>query len=336
MDDRCYVIAEAGSNHNGDLNLALRLIDAASKAGADAVKFQLFRAETMYPQGAGTADYLGDETDIYEIIARMELPAEWLPRLAAACREREIDFLATPFDEASVDALDPFVPLFKIASYELTHHPLLAHVASKGKPVLLSTGAADLEEIEHALDVLRSAGTGEITLLQCTAAYPTRLEALNVSVLAQLRDRFGVQVGLSDHSEDPVIAPVVAIGAGASVIEKHFTLDRGLPGPDHRFALEPDELGRMVAAIRDAERAWGSGIKHVHEDEEELRAFARRSIFALKDIEAGDVLDAATIGVLRNGKKRPGLTPSRYGEVLGRRAARAVPAGEAILAEDVD
>ncbi|HUP32684.1 MAG TPA: N-acetylneuraminate synthase family protein [Gaiellaceae bacterium] len=335
MSERCYVIAEAGSNHNGEWDLAERLIDVAAGAGADAVKFQLFRAERMYPRGAGTADYLGDDTDIYEIIARMELPEEWLPRLAARCDERGIEFLATPFDEPSADALDPFVARFKIASYELTHDPLLRHVAGKGKPVILSTGAADLDEVGHALDVLRDAGATDITLLQCTAAYPTRLEALNVGALAELRERFGVRVGLSDHSEDPVIAPVVAVGAGAGVIEKHFTLDRELPGPDHRFAIEPDGLERMVAAIRDAELALGSGEKRVHDDEQELREFARRSVFAMTDIQAGDVLDESTIAVLRSGKKRPGLPPARYGELLGRRAARAIRAGDPVEAEDV-
>jgi N-acetylneuraminate synthase len=332
---RCYVIAEAGSNHNGEWTLAERLIDVAANAGADAVKFQLFRADRMYPRGAGTADYLGDDTDIYEIIARMELPEPWLPKLAAHCRERGIEFLATPFDEPSADALDPFVARFKIASYELTHDPLLRHVGSKGKPVIMSTGAADLDEVSHALDVLRDSGAGEITLLQCTAAYPTRLEALNVGALVELRERFGVRVGLSDHSEDPVIAPVVAVGAGASVIEKHFTLDRALPGPDHRFAIEPPELERMVAAIRDAELARGSGLKQVHDDEQELREFARRSIFAIRNLEAGDVLDQSTIGVLRSGKKRPGLPPSQYNELLGRRAARAIRAGDPVDAEDV-
>ena len=335
MSERCYVIAEAGSNHNGEWALAERLIDVAAAAGADAVKFQLFRAERMYPRGAGTADYLGDDTDIYDIIARMELPEPWLPDLAAHCRTRGIEFLATPFDEPSADALDPFVARFKIASYELTHDPLLRHVGSKGKPIIMSTGAADLGEVGHALDVLRETEAGEITLLQCTAAYPTRLEALNVGALAELRELFGVRVGLSDHSEDPVIAPVVAVGAGASVIEKHFTLDRTLPGPDHRFAIEPADLERMVAAIRDAELARGSGRKQVHDDEQELREFARRSIFALKDLETGDILDRSTIGVLRSGRKRPGLPPSRFGELLGRPAMRPIAAGEPVEAEDV-
>jgi sialic acid synthase SpsE len=289
----------------------------------------------MYPRGAGTADYLGDDTDIYDIIARMELPEEWLRELATHCSQRGIEFLATPFDEHSADTLDSFVARFKIASYELTHDPLLRHVGSKGKPIIMSTGAAELDEIRHALDVLRDTAAGEITLLQCTAAYPTRLEALNVGALVELRERFGVRVGLSDHSEDPIIAPVVAVGAGASVIEKHFTLDRALPGPDHRFAIEPTDLQRMVSAIRDAELARGSGQKEVHDDELELRTFARRSIFAMKNLEAGDVLDQSTIAVLRSGKKRPGLPPSHYAELLGRRAARTIRAGDPVEAEDV-
>lgn len=335
MSDTCYVIAEAGSNHNGEWEIAERLIDVAAEAGADAVKFQLFRAERMYPRGAGTADYLENEVDIYDLIASMELPREWLPRLADRCRERGIEFLATPFDESSADALDAYVERYKIASYELTHDPLLRHVAAKGKPVILSTGAADLDEVEHALGVLRHAGAGDVTLLQCTAAYPARLEALNVGALADLRERFGFPVGLSDHSEDPVLAPVLAVGAGAVVVEKHFTLDRALPGPDHRFAVDPSGLQRMVAAIRDAELALGSGRKEVHADEQELRGFARRSIFATRDLSAGDLLDAQSIAVLRNGKREHGLSPERYAETLGRRARRAIRNGDPVTTDDV-
>jgi sialic acid synthase SpsE len=332
---RVYIVAEAGSNHNRDWELATQLIAVAADAGADAVKFQLFRADRMYPRDAGEADYLHAGEDIYEIVARMELPEEWLPRLAEQCDARGIDFLVTPFDEASVDALEPYVPAYKIASYELTHEPLLRHVASRRKPLIVSTGAGTTEVVEQALAAARDAGAEEIVLLQCTAAYPARLEALNVAALAELRERFDVLVGLSDHSTDPVIAPVLAVGLGASVIEKHFTLDRELPGPDHRFALEPDGLKQMVDAIRRAEIARGSGRKEVHPDEEELRAFARRSIFALRDIAAGEEFDTACVAVLRRGKRGEGLPPSEYSRLLGRRASRAIAAHEPITAADV-
>jgi N,N'-diacetyllegionaminate synthase len=332
---RCYVIAEAGSNHNGDLQLAARLIEVAADAGADAVKFQLFRAERLYPKYAGHADYLKDETDIYDIVARMELPEAWLPELRARCDSAGIDFLVTPFDEASADAIDQFVPLFKIASYELTHEPLVRHVASKRKPLIMSTGAADIGEIADALSAAGDAGAEDIVLLQCTAAYPARLEALNVGSLADIRERFGVPVGLSDHSADPVIAPVLAVAFGAAVIEKHFTLDRGLPGPDHAFALEPDGLARLVSAVRDAEAARGSMRKEVHDDELELRSFARRSLFALRDIAVDEVLDGSAVGALRRGNRGEGLPPSALPNVLGRRAARAIAVGSPLSVDDI-
>jgi N-acetylneuraminate synthase len=333
---RCYVIAEAGSNHNRDFRLAGGLIDAAADAGADAVKFQLFRADRLYPPGAGPAEYLANGEDVHDLVARMELPEEWLPGLARLAGGRGLDLLVTPFDEVSADAVDPFVAVHKLASYELTHEPLLRHVAAKRKPLLLSTGAADLEEVGAAVAVAREAGARELVLLQCTAAYPARLDAVNVGAIADLRERFGCPAGLSDHSGDPVIAPVLAVGLGAVAIEKHVTLDRTLPGPDHAFALEPDELRRMVEAVRLAELARGSGLKEVHPDETELRAFARRSVFATRDIRAGEVLDAGAIAVLRRGSLGEGLPPSAYPGLLGRRATRDVAARSPLTAADVE
>lgn len=332
---RCYVIAEAGSNHNGDLGKALALVDAAADAGADAVKFQLFRADRLYPRGAGTADYLRDERDIVDIVGDLELPSEWLPTLAEHASRRGVDFLVTPFDEASADAIDPYVRMFKLASYELTHHPLLRHVATKGKPLIMSTGASELDEVAEAVDVARAAGATTITLLQCTAAYPAELAALNIGAIPQLRERFGLDVGLSDHSADPVIAPVAAVALGATVIEKHVTLDRSLPGPDHRFAIEPDELRVLVAAVRATELALGTGTKAVQPAEEELRSFARRSIFALRDIEEGETLDVSAIGILRSGKLGYGLHPRDLDRLLGRRASRPIVAHALISEDDV-
>ena len=333
----CYVIAEAGSNHNREWDLATALVDSAAEAAADAVKFQLFRADRMYPRGAGAADYLGNDEDIYEVVARMELPEEWLPGLAARCGERGLDFLVTPFDEGSADAIEPFVPAYKIASYELTHEPLIRHVAAKHKPMIISTGASTPEEIGAALAAARDAGAGDIILLQCTASYPARLEALNVASIADLRRRFGLPVGLSDHSADPVIAPVLAVGFGAAVIEKHFTLDRALPGPDHAFALEPAELRRLVEAVRAAEQARGDeGVKVVHPDEQELRDFARRSVFAVRDVAAGEALERSALAVLRHGKRGEGLPPSAFESLVGRRAVRSIAAGSPVTAADVE
>lgn len=333
--ERCYLIAEAGSNHNRDWSLASRLVDAAADAGADAVKFQLFSADRLYPRGAGHADYLGQATDIHELVGAMELPVDWLERLARAAAQRDLDLLITPFDEGSADYIDPFVSAFKIASYELTHKPLVSHIAGKGKPMIMSSGAATLDEVELSLRWAREAGASEVAVLQCTASYPARLEALNLAALSELRTRLGVPVGLSDHSSDPVIAPVLAVGLGAAVIEKHFTLDRGLPGPDHAFALEPNELRSLVEAVRAAEQALGSTHKVVHPDEEELRSFARRSVFAVRAIASGEVLDETAVAVLRNGKHAPGLPPSAYAEILGRRAGRAIAAYTGIRDEDL-
>lgn len=330
------MIAEAGSNHNRSWELAERLVEAAAAAGADAIKFQLFRAERMYPHGAGSADYLEDDEDIFEVIARMELPEEWLPLLAELCSRHELDFLVTAFDEASLDAVDPFVPAHKIASYELTHIPLVRHAAATGKPLLLSTGAGTSDEIATALAAARAAGGADVIVLQCTAAYPARLEALNVGAIDDLRESFGVPVGFSDHSADPVIAPVLAVGLGAVAIEKHFTLDRTLPGPDHRFAIQPEELRRMVEAIRAAEVALGTGRKEVHPDEEELRVFARRSVFTTRTIRAGELLDRTSIAVLRSGKLDHGLPPSEYPRLLGARATRDLVANAPVRAEDVE
>lgn len=332
----CYLIAEAGSNHNGELDLALRLVAAAASAGADAVKFQLFRAAKLYPRAAGTADYLGDDEDVYDLIERMELPLEWLPDLSEACSAAGIDFIVSPFDEESVDAVDPYVPAFKLASYELTHHPLLRHVAAKGKPLVMSTGAADLGEVKEAIEVVHAAGNDQVVVLQCTAAYPAPIEALNVRALSTLRAELGLPVGLSDHSSDPIIAPVMAVALGATVIEKHFTLDRALPGPDHKFALEPDELARLVAAVREAEKALGTGDKTVLRDEQELREFARRSVFAVHDILAGSELESGNVAVLRAGKRGHGIDPADLARLLGRRARRTIDANTPIRWEDVE
>jgi N-acetylneuraminate synthase len=331
----CYVIAEAGSNHNGRLETAFELIDAAASAGADAVKFQLFRAARMYPKSAGTSDYLKSQTPIFDIIAAMEMPYDWLPALAGRCEQRRIAFLATPFDEESADRLDPYVPAFKIASYEMTHHPLVRHVAGKGKPLIISTGTATIDEIDETVSVCHETGNDAIAFLQCTAAYPAPLESINVSALVTLSRRLGVPVGLSDHSRDPVVAPIAAVACGASIVEKHFTLSNDLPGPDHRFAVEPGELGAMVTAVRNAERVMGSGEKVVDPVEEELRAFARRSIFAIRPIAAGEAFTADNIAVLRCGKNRPGLAPSELPALIGRRAAHEIPGDRAVQAADV-
>jgi len=293
----CFIVAEAGSNHNGSLEQAKRLIDVAASAGADAVKFQLFRASRLYPKSAGISDYLKTDKSIYDIIAEMEMPYEWLPELATYCRGKDVLFMASPFDEESVDQLNPYVEVFKIASYEMTHIPLVKHVAAKGKPVMISTGTANLEEVADTVAEFRSTGNEGLILNQCTAAYPTPLESLNVRAITTLKSAFGVPVGLSDHSRDPLAGPLAAVSLGANLIEKHFTLSNALPGPDHGFALEPGELSLMIERIRDVEKVLGSGEKVSLPIEAELRGFARRSIFATRDIQSEEVFTTDNIAI---------------------------------------
>ena len=332
----CFIIAEAGSNHNGSLEQARRLIDIAGQAGANAVKFQLFRAEKLYPRGAGCSDYLQTERPIYDIIADMEMPYEWLPELSDHCRERGLIFLASVFDEESVDRLDPYVSAYKVASYEMTHLPLVRHIAQKGKPVIIATGTATLEEVQETVHAFYETGNRSLLLMQCTASYPAPMEALNVRAIVTLRDLFQVPVGLSDHSRDPLIGPVAAVTLGANLLEKHFTLSNRLPGPDHPFAVEPEELTQMVQAVHQTEKALGDGRKVVQEPERELRSFARRQIFAVKDIRPGERLTTGNLAVLRRGKLPSGLEPRHFEEIVGRRALRSILQGSAIQRGDYD
>jgi len=322
----CFIIAEAGSNHNGSFEQALALIDVAADAGCDAVKFQVFKAKRLYPKAAGQSDYLGDPRSIFDIIAAMELPEDWLPRLREHAHARELAFIASPFHEEAVAVLDPFVDAFKIASYELTHAPLLREVAARGKPVILSTGASELDEVREAVAILERAGCRELALMQCTAAYPSPPEAVNVRALVTLRETFSIPSGLSDHSEDPVVAPMAAAALGAGVLEKHYTLSKRLPGPDHAFAIEPEGLTRLVAGVRAVERVMGSGRKSVHGVEGELRQFARRVLMTTRPIATGEAFSRTNVDVLRRGKLQGGLAPSRLDEVLASVATRDIPA----------
>ena len=331
----CFVIAEAGSNHNGSYEQALALIDVAADAGADAVKFQFFKAGKLYPRNAGASAYLGDSRSIYEIIREMELPDAWVPKLAEYCRSKDVIFLCSPFDEESTNLLDPYVDAFKIASYEMTHLPLVRHVARKGKPVIVSTGTANLEEVGEMVEVFLETGNRDLALLQCTAKYPAPLDSINLRAMRAMRHAFGVSTGLSDHSREALPAPMAAAALGAHIIEKHFTLSNRLPGPDHRFAVEPHELKTMIQMIRQVERVVGTGLKQCAPEELELRSFARRSVFSLKDIATGEVLDERNIGVLRSGNAPPGLPPSMYEGLLGRVARKDIACGKGINFDDL-
>ncbi|WP_253738139.1 N-acetylneuraminate synthase family protein [Halohasta salina] len=335
-EEPTFVIAEAGSNHNGDLSTAKELIDVAVDAGADAVKFQTFRAEDMYVEDSGEVEYLDDDRSIYEIIESMEMPHEWIPELYEYCVEHDIYFLSTPFDERSAELLSEYVPAWKVASYTSSHHPFLRELADSDKPIIMSTGAHELSEVRESVDVLESAGVQGLALLQCVAAYPTPLEDINVRVVETLVDEFGVPAGLSDHTLDPVTAPAAAVAMGASVVEKHFTLDKSMEGPDHQFALEPDELSEMVTVVRDIEAALGTGEKVVIDVESELYDKARRAIHAVEDIPAGAEFTDSNLKILRPGKREAGLHPKFYDELLGRTAARTVSKSAGIQWDDVE
>lgn len=334
----CYVIGEAGSNHNGSFEQALRLIDVAAEARCDAVKFQIFKADKLYPPGAGKSDYLGDARSIDEIIRQMELPEEWLPKLVAYSREKGLDFLCSGFDEGAVDLVAPYVDAFKCASYEMSHTPLLQHMVRLGKPVLLSTGSATLDEVGEAVAAVRAVaqpGQGlPLVLLQCTASYPAPLESAHVRALVTMRDAFEVWTGLSDHT-DGSAAAVAAVALGAVVVEKHYTLSKRLPGPDHVFALEPHELCEMVTRIRECERSLGNPRKVTDPVEQELRSFARRSIFTSRAIAAGEAFTTSNTAVLRRGKLPAGLEPRHHPQVLSHVAARDLPAFASLQPDDV-
>lgn len=322
----CFIIAEAGSNHDGRLEQAKDLIRWAAQAKADAVKFQVFRARRLYPQSAGTSRYLRIARPIHEVIAELEMPYEWIPELAEECRKHGIEFLCSVFDREGVDLLDPYVRAFKVASYELSDIPLVRYVAGKGKPVILSTGAADLSEVEETVAEMRATGNDQLALLQCTASYPAPLATLHLRAMKCLQERFDVPVGLSDHSRDPLVGPLTAVGAGAQILEKHFTLSNDLPGPDHRFAVEPAELVLMVQKVRDAELALGQEVKAIDPVEQELRDFTRRGVFTVRAVAEGEHLTEDNIAVMRCGSLPVGLPPKRYPGLLGKVATRDLPA----------
>ena len=320
-DEPTFVIAEAGSNHNGDLDTAKKLIDVAADAGADAVKFQTFRAEDLYVEESGEVDYLDDDRTIYEIIESMEMPYEWIPELYEYCLEEGIQFMSTPFDERSAAELTEYVPAWKVASYTSSHVPFLRHLAGTDKPIIMSTGAHELDEVAESVAILREAGVSDLVLLQCVAAYPTPISEINVRVVETLHEEFDALSGLSDHTLDPVTAPSAAVALGASVVEKHFTLDNSMEGPDHEFALEPDELDRMVSAIRDTEAALGTGAKTVLDAESELHNKARRAVHAVKNINAGQQFTEDNVQILRPGEQEAGVHPKFFDEILGKTAA---------------
>lgn len=337
------VVAEAGSNWRmgtpaRDITMARTLIDVAVEAGADAVKFQTYRPETVYVETAGSSDYLsksGVIENIRDIFADLAMPYEMVGELAAYCRDKNIAFMSTPFSPADFAAIDPHVEAHKIASYEISHPYLLRLAGASGKPLLLSTGASTEADIAWAVDTYHHAGGRELCLLQCTAKYPAPMDGMNLRAIPWLKARFGVAAGLSDHSRHPLHAPLAAVALGATVIEKHYTIDNRLPGPDHSFALTPDELRLMVEGIRDVERSLGNGVKAVLACEYELAAYARRGIQATRPIAKGEVFrEGDNISVLRPGRQILGVHPRHLDDIEGGRATRDLETGEGVQVGD--
>ena len=321
-----------------DLKMAFTLIDTARAAGADAVKFQTYRPETVYVANAGESDYLagnGIKESITDIFRDLAMPYEMIPKLADHCRQVGIEFMSTPFSIADAQAVDPHVKRHKIASYEINHSRLIEWLAKTGKPVIQSTGAATYDDIAWMIAHFHQHGGKSLTLLQCTAKYPAPLDAMNLRAIPELAARYQVSVGLSDHSRDPVIAPVAAVALGATVIEKHYTLDNRLPGPDHAFAITAEELKVMVGAVRAAETARGDGKKVILPAEAELRAFAQRGLQTIAPIKKGDKLaEGNNIDILRPGKQRKGLHPQHLPDVEGKRATRDIAPGDGLQTGD--
>lgn len=319
---KVLIIAEAGVNHNGSLELAKDLVDKAKECGADIVKFQTAKLSSLVSKSAPMAEYqkenIGKEESQKDMLSKLLLPFEDYEILSNYCRAVGIKFLSTPFDTPSIRFLDPLLDIWKIPSGEITNYPYLVEIAKTGKEIILSTGMCTMDEVEDAVKVLKDNGAGKITILHCTTNYPTPMEDVNLTAMLSLKERFGCPVGYSDHTRG-IEVPIAAVAMGATVIEKHFTLDRNMEGPDHKASLEPDELMDMVKAIRNIEKALGDGEKVPTEVELKNRLVARKSIIASRDIKKGEVLSEENLTTKRPGS---GISPMKWKEVIGTVAIR--------------
>lgn len=350
-DNPVLIIAEIGINYDDDYDQALAHIDVAVDAGCDVVKFQLFKAERMYAKNAGKYKIAsGEKKDIIEIIKANELRHEWIPEFKKYAEDKGVEFLVTVCDEESGDVLERNnVAGFKIASYAITHLPLLRNIARKGKPIIFSCGGATIAEVHDAISVMQEEGLQDIALMHCVGQYPAPRESLNLRAIQTLVAAFpDVVVGYSDHSLDPFEAPKVAVALGAKVIEKHITLDRNLPGPDHSFATNPKELKKMVSDVREVEvklkkgekidideTILGTSAREIYEEEKEKRPFLYRTIFATEDIKAGEAFTSKNIAVLRPGENPRGLEPKYYDLLIdGYKATRDIPDNKPIDWDD--
>ncbi len=338
---RCQIIAEAGVNHNGSMELALRLIDAAFAAGADAVKFQTFLPDQLVTANAPKAEYqivnTGDNTQSQrQMLGQLALPLDHYSRLKDYCDQAGIEFLSTPFDFESADCLEPLVRRYKVPSGEVTNLPFLEYLSAKAKPLILSTGMSTLAEVAVAVETIQSCQrpsaypAAPLTLLHCCNNYPCRYDDVNLQAMVTLRSAFGVPVGYSDHTLG-IEVPIAAAAMGAEIIEKHFTLDPDMPGPDHRASLNPVQLKEMIIAIRNCERARGDGVKRPAASEGPMRRLIRKSVVSAKDIPAGTAIEPSMLTFKRPGD---GISPSQWRDLIGLRPRRAIDRDRVLHWED--
>jgi N,N'-diacetyllegionaminate synthase len=340
MIDRVLIIAEAGVNHNGDFELAKQLIAVAADSGADYVKFQTFKADKLVTKTAGKADYqisnTKDNNSQYEMLKKLEMPEQWHYDLINYANSLGIKFLSTGFDTESIDFLDKIgIPFFKIPSGEITNKPYLEHIAKKRKSVIISTGMADMADIKAAIEVFTAQDITRdmITVLHCNTEYPTPMADVNLLAMKTIKRQFDVKVGYSDHTLG-IEVPIAAVALGAVVIEKHFTLDRTMPGPDHLASLEPNELKQMVAAIRNVELAIsGSGKKEASLSELKNKAIARKSIFLKRSVGAGHIISEQDLEVKRPGD---GISPMLMHEVIGKKTKTPLPREHKLTLKDIE
>lgn len=321
--NKVFIIAEAGVNHNGKLELAKKLVDVASEAGADAVKFQTFRAKKIVCKGARKAAYqiknTGATESQYQMLEKLELTEGMHRELQKYCDEKGIQFLSTPFDIESIQMLAEMnMPILKIPSGEITNYPYLCSIAKCKKKIILSTGMSNLDEVRTALEILRKNGAKDITALHCNTQYPTIMSDVNLMAMVKMREELGISVGYSDHTLG-IEVPIAAVALGATVIEKHFTLDKKMEGPDHKASLEPHELKQMVDGIRCIEQALGDGVKQPSKSENSNRQVIRKSIVAAKKIKKGELLTEENLTTKRPGT---GINPMKWNEVVGKKAER--------------
>src|SRR3989344_7724909 len=350
-DSNCFIIAEIGINHNNDINIAEKMIDAAVEAGCDAIKFQTFKGRLIYPKTAGTYETDGNIINIYDTMKKIELPEEWIDELMQYCENKNIIFLSSVSDIWSVDVMNKHgMKAYKLTSYDTTNIPLLEYVAKKNKPIIMSVGGSYLDEVDEAIRTIKRYNNNLI-VMHCVTKYPAPLDCCNLNVLDTLKSAYpSVVCGYSDHTEDPVKAPVAAVFKGAKIIEKHITLDRTMEGADQRFALNPEQLKQMVKAIRETEEkmkngekievdeiVFGSSEKKPTEIEMYARDFAYRSIFASKSIRKGEKITKDNIEILRNGENKPGLLPKYYSFLVEKnyKVTRGVKEGNAIIWDDL-